>query len=683
MPTFSELLLTLEDRHGLPPGLLSAVAKTESNLNPRAVSPKGAKGLFQFMDPTARQYGVDPFNPVSSAIGAARMLGDLNRQFGGNVPLALASYNWGIGNVKNKGMSRAPKETRGYIDKILRAISPVGMAYAEEPMGEPSRIPTREEFMRMRQEEAQATEQEAIPTREEFMAMKQANQVPQAPLADDETGVMDLIKNAGLGFAARGNQAMAALNPWADRERIAAEQQWVKENTGAGLGQAAADMMIQAPMNVVMPGAGVAGVAARAVGSGLVEGATRPGTLREKAGEAALGASGSVAGDTLGSALKMLNTPFKKLNTEAQKKIVAMADRLGIPMSAANRTGNKALQVMDSVLDTMPTSASMQAGSKGAQKEAWTRMVFEQGGENANIASPEVMGAMKDRLSATYTDIASRNVINIDNQLIRDLDQVRIDQLKRVPTNQKGVVKSYLDDILRKIPRNRQAQISALTYQDMRSMLDKQARALERSDPITSGALRSIRSAMDDAMQRSVSPEDFSALMQTNKEWGVMRSIERAADPLTGEISPKKFISELTKRNSNGMLYGRGDQTLNDLARIGKELIGEKIGESGTGPRTFMQNILKSPITMMGAGGAGMAAGGIPGAVAGVAGSALLPMGVSKMMWSPRGYLSEGMIDLSKEIIPGLTREGAFDIMSRGAGIGLSRKVTEKPEKRR
>lgn len=118
----SSRLSQLEKQYGLPMGLLSAVMQAESGGNPNAVSPKGAQGLFQFMPKTAEAYGVNPFDPESSAVGAARMYGDLNKQYAGDVPSMLAAYNWGSGNLSKFGMEKAPKETRDYITKVQNAL---------------------------------------------------------------------------------------------------------------------------------------------------------------------------------------------------------------------------------------------------------------------------------------------------------------------------------------------------------------------------------------------------------------------------------------------------------------------------------------------------------------------------------------------------------------------------------
>ncbi|EJT0050341.1 transglycosylase SLT domain-containing protein [Salmonella enterica] len=112
----------LESLYQLPAGLLKSVAITESGGNQFAVSGAGAKGLFQFMDGTARDMGLrgnDAFEPEKAAQAAAKYLSQLLRANGGDLSKTLASYNWGIGNVKRYGMRLMPKETRNYIPKVM------------------------------------------------------------------------------------------------------------------------------------------------------------------------------------------------------------------------------------------------------------------------------------------------------------------------------------------------------------------------------------------------------------------------------------------------------------------------------------------------------------------------------------------------------------------------------------
>lgn len=119
----------LEQLYRLPEGLLRSVAITESAGNQFAVSGAGAKGLFQFMDGTARDMGLrgnDVFDPMKSAQAAAKYLSQLLQANGGDLSKALASYNWGIGNVQKYGMALMPQETRNYVPRVMSNMPDAG-----------------------------------------------------------------------------------------------------------------------------------------------------------------------------------------------------------------------------------------------------------------------------------------------------------------------------------------------------------------------------------------------------------------------------------------------------------------------------------------------------------------------------------------------------------------------------
>lgn len=118
-------LRSLEQKYGLPAGILDAQWNKESGRGRHLLSRAGAKGDFQFMDGTAREYGVNVNDFYSSASGAARYLTDLKRKFG-SVDKALAAYNWGAGNLQkdlnrhgNRWFEYLPDETRNYVNGIM------------------------------------------------------------------------------------------------------------------------------------------------------------------------------------------------------------------------------------------------------------------------------------------------------------------------------------------------------------------------------------------------------------------------------------------------------------------------------------------------------------------------------------------------------------------------------------
>ena len=136
MPIFEQAL----EKEGLPLEL-KYIPVIESAMNPNAVSPAGAAGLWQFMLGTARGVGLevnslvderrDPYRSSEKAAAYFKQLHDIY----GDWSLAIAAYNCGPGNV-NKAIRRAsnperpdfweiynylPRETRGYVPAFIAA----------------------------------------------------------------------------------------------------------------------------------------------------------------------------------------------------------------------------------------------------------------------------------------------------------------------------------------------------------------------------------------------------------------------------------------------------------------------------------------------------------------------------------------------------------------------------------
>lgn len=126
------------DEHDLPEEL-KYLAVVESALNPVALSRVGASGLWQFMLPTAKSYGLEVNSliderrdPVKSTEAACKYFKDMYTIYE-DWALVLAAYNCGPGNV-NKALRRAggktdfweiyqylPKETRSYVPLFIAA----------------------------------------------------------------------------------------------------------------------------------------------------------------------------------------------------------------------------------------------------------------------------------------------------------------------------------------------------------------------------------------------------------------------------------------------------------------------------------------------------------------------------------------------------------------------------------
>jgi hypothetical protein len=123
------------------PSLVKAVMSVESANNPKAKSKVGASGLMQIMPATAKDLGLSEdelFDPEKNVEAGSRYLQKLLGKYDGDQELALAAYNWGMGNV-DKALARlkkveleptwgnildnlfVPKETRNYVRLVKQA----------------------------------------------------------------------------------------------------------------------------------------------------------------------------------------------------------------------------------------------------------------------------------------------------------------------------------------------------------------------------------------------------------------------------------------------------------------------------------------------------------------------------------------------------------------------------------
>ena len=106
----------------IPAAFLTQLIWQESNFQPDAVSPVGARGIAQFMPATAAERGLaDPNDPEAAIPKAAELLANLKQRFG-NLGLAAAAYNAGATRVANwlAGGGELPPETRGYVMSVTR-----------------------------------------------------------------------------------------------------------------------------------------------------------------------------------------------------------------------------------------------------------------------------------------------------------------------------------------------------------------------------------------------------------------------------------------------------------------------------------------------------------------------------------------------------------------------------------
>lgn len=307
--------------------------------------------------------------------------------------------------------------------------------------------------------------------------------------------------------------------------------------------------------------------------------------------------------------------------------------REGVDLTAGQTSGRDALRYAESEL-----GGGASARFAERQGEQFTSAALRRAGVDANRASPEVIDAAFTRIGDQFDNLAARNRVIPDRQMAVDLRTTINEYGSLVPESARApIIENLTNDIVDTFRRN--GNMGGETYQALRSRLDKAARSA-RADPQLSDALRGMRSALDDAMERSISannPIDAGAWREVRNEYRNMLVLEKAAtgageNAAQGLISPSQLHNATVQQGRRSYARGQGDFA--ELARAGEGVM-KPLPQSGTAPRTAARNIGTSIPAILGAGAGSV--GGLPGMLAGGAAGAAAPFALGRTLLSGPG----------------------------------------------
>ncbi len=320
-------------------------------------------------------------------------------------------------------------------------------------------------------------------------------------------------------------------------------------------------------------------------GAGNAEGGLQDRALEAGKGAltgAAVGAAVPVIARGVGAGVNALRSPAS-VPAERQAMVNTLRTE-GVPITAGQATGSKPLLYAESILGDAPGAGGRSSTIMTGQGDAFTSAALRRAGGDG-LATPDNMAANYQRLSTQFNDLSARNTLRADPELGNDINQALQTYGRKLPSEQRALVGNEAVEIVQRLQQGG-GRMSGQDYQTIRSDLSQ--RAADSSDRGFGRALRGLRDALDDAMDRSIAPEDAGLWAETRRQYGNWKDLAKAAggageNNAHGRISPQALRSAVASgRNKEAYVRGEGDFA--DLVRAGNGLM-TPLPNSGTAQR--------------------------------------------------------------------------------------------------
>jgi hypothetical protein len=337
--------------------------------------------------------------------------------------------------------------------------------------------------------------------------------------------------------------------------------------------------------------------------------------------------AGGLAGSLAPSAAARVITPAPAPARLARDVAVLKAE--GVPLTAGDKTGSKALRWAESAAEDSAFAGPRAKEMREAQHAGVTSAALRRVGENADDWR-EALPQARERIGEAFNQFGRTHEVRVDTQLFDDLNRAHANYTGDVaPAFQSPRVERVLRDFqpaAAAISRGEQPIISGQQYSAWRSDLsDAAGRA---SDAETRHAINGIIDALDDALQRSAPAEAAEGIAEARRQYRHLETLTGVAaragqDTAQGYLSASNIRNAINQTKTDKRYYTKGQGDFGEFARAAEAVI-KPLPNSGTAPREAANSVM----TLLGL-GAGAALGaplGLGGASAGAMAGALAPI---------------------------------------------------------
>ena len=360
--------------------------------------------------------------------------------------------------------------------------------------------------------------------------------------------------------------------------------------------------------------------------------------------------AGMVGGMTPSAAMafgRKVATPLNISNPPETQRLINVAEKEGISLTPGVKSGSRPLQAAESVLSTLPFSSGPQNKVYANTREQFNQAVLKKAGIDDKYVSPPVLDKAFKGIGKEFDDLVDQTPpLRVTPEFDAKIKTVFYDNIfkiaRRLDANQKSIFSGYVEDfdnLFKQAKAGGSGVIDPQSYKDLATDLRTTIR--EAKDPALKRSLGVMQNALDDLLEQNSSKQLRDQWSDTRNRYRNLLIVDKAAGAGTGEtrisgdIPFAGFRQAVDAADQEGFARGRGQY--NDLARVG-DLLANKIPNSGTPERTFMQRLMTDPVGALAkpaviAGTAATAGASVPLAIAGLA----APYTMQKFINSPAG----------------------------------------------
>lgn len=416
----------------------------------------------------------------------------------------------------------------------------------------------------------------------------------------------------------------------------------------------------------------------QAIGRAGATGAAYGGVSGFAAGEGGLenrldaAQTGAMVGGALGGAVPLVGSAVSRVISPVRNRLTPEAQRLaeaakdeGIPLTAAQATGSRPLQALESVFGTLPLTAGPQQAIQQTQRNAFNRAALSRINEAGDSVTPEVLDAASKRIGGDFKKLSAQTTVKLDEPFVKEVTDVFTKYNDRLEVQKRPIFENFVKEILG--DGTRLDPMKGAVYQTVRSDLSRMAKGYGGSDPTLAAALRGLRDALDEAAERSMPEQLKGDWKEARRQWGNLRTLEKASANTTtqtaaGNLQPTQLAQAV--RQQHPRAYGFGAGEMNDLSRVGNTFVRDQAPNSGTPERTALMSL------MTGGGGAGLAIGDPLVAGAAVAAPLLGPRAV-QMVYNSRPVQAYLKNQVAANAAPRINEGLLAAVLAGTAGRGL------------